>query len=96
MDMSLGCQMRWEAKFPELAAKETFVDYSDRLKNIKSKNAAIILSKMKVIYCFFETELNFTSFVKMFDFTNLKFTETLLDRIDEIFNLVLSSASEKN
>ncbi|MDE7439752.1 MAG: hypothetical protein K2N23_04520, partial [Clostridia bacterium] len=63
---------------------------------LQSKSAAIILSKMKVIYCFFETEMSFTSFIKMFDFTNLKFTESLLARIDEIFNLVLNSAAEKN
>ncbi|MDE7440239.1 MAG: hypothetical protein K2N23_07015, partial [Clostridia bacterium] len=37
MDMSLGCQMRWEAKFPELAANETFIDYSARLKELQSK-----------------------------------------------------------
>ncbi len=96
MDMSLGCQMRWEAKFPELAAKETFVDYSSRLKELESKNPAIILSKMKVIYCFFETELSFTQFIKMFDFTNLKFTEELLTRLDEVFSLVLNSSAEKN
>ena len=96
MDMSLGCQMRWETKFPELAAKENFVDYAVRTKEFESQNAAMILSKMKAIYCFFETDLSFVQFLKLFDFTKLSFTEELVKRLDEIFEIVLSSSSEKN
>lgn len=96
MDMSLACQMRWEAKFPELAAKENFVDYTTRTKELESKNPAVILSKMKAIYCFFDTDLSFVQFIKMFDFSRLEFTEELLKRINEVFEIVLKSSSEKN
>lgn len=96
VDMSLACQMRWEAKFPELAEKETIVDYGTRTSKIQSQNAAVILSKLKFLYCLFDTEINFIEFVKMFDFANEKYVKELLDRIEEIFNLVLDSSSEKN
>lgn len=96
MDMSLGCQMRWEAKFPELAAKETFIDYAMRLKEIKSVNSAIILAKMKAAYCFFDTDLSFLQFIKMFDFVTMEYTKELVERIDKIFEIVLNSSSEKN
>lgn len=96
MDMSLGCQMRWEAKFPELAARENFVDYTVRTKELESKNIANILSKMKAIYCFFETDLSFVQFVKMFDFTKRSFTEELIKRLNEVFEIVLNLSSEKN
>lgn len=96
MDLSLGCQMRWETKFPELAAKETIVDYAARTKELKSTNAAIVLSKMKLLYCFFETDLSFVQFIKMFDFSQLAYTELLVSRINEILELVLNSSAEKN
>ena len=96
LDLSLGCQMRWEAKFPALAEKETFVDYSSRLQKLKSENTAVILSKIKVVYCLFDTAMSFTDFLKMFDFTNIEFTEKLLARLDEFFTLILNSATEKN
>lgn len=96
LDMSLGCQMRWETMFPELAAKENFVDYAIRIKELESKNAAIILSKMKVIYCLFKTDLSFVQFVELFDFTKLSFTQELVKRLNEVFETVLKASSEKN
>ncbi|MCX4384540.1 MAG: hypothetical protein OSJ39_01920 [Clostridia bacterium] len=96
VDMSLACQMRWETKFPELAEIETVIDYATRTSNLKSQNAAVILSKLKFLYCLFDTEMSFIQFVKMFDFTNEKYVKGLLDRIQEIFSLVMGSSSEKN
>ncbi len=40
--------------------------------------------------------MSFIQFVKMFDFTNEKYVKGLLDRIQEIFSLVMGSSSEKN
>lgn len=96
VDMSLACQMRWEAKFPELAKNETIVDYAVRTSKIQSQNAAVILSKLKFLYCLFDTEMSFIQFVKMFDFSNEAYVTDLLKRIEEIFQLVLNSAAEKN
>jgi len=96
VDMSLACQMRWEAKFPELAKNETVVDYGQRTAKIQSTNAAVILCKLKFLYCLFETEMSFIQFVKLFDFTSEKYVKELIERIEEIFRLVLDSSSEKN
>lgn len=96
VDMSLACQMRWETKFPELAEKETIVDYGVRTSKIESQNAAVILSKLKFIYCLFDMDMSFIQFVKMFDFTDEKYVKELLDRIEETFKLVFNSSSEKN
>lgn len=96
VDMSLACQIRWEAKFPELAKNETIVDYAVRTSKIQSQNAAVILSKLKFLYCLFDTEISFIQFVKMFDFSNEAYVTDLLKRIEEIFQLVLNSAAEKN
>lgn len=96
VDMSLACQMRWEAKFPELAKNETVIDYATRTSKIQSQNAAVILSKLKFLYCLFDTEMSFIQFVKMFDFANEKYVKGLLDQIEEIFRIVLDSSAEKN
>lgn len=96
VDMSLACQMRWETKFPELAEKETIVDYGVRTSKIESQNAAVILSKLKFIYCLFDMDMSFIQFVKMFDFTDEKYVKELLDRIEETFKFVFNSSSEKN
>ncbi len=96
VDMSLACQMRWETKFPELAKTETVVDYGQRTAKMSSTNAAVILSKLKFLYCLFDTEMSFIQFVKMFDFTSEDYVKGLIARIEEIFQLVLDSSSEKN
>lgn len=95
-DNSLACQMRWEAKFPELAKTETFVDYATRVGKIKSSSAAIVVAKMKSIYCFFETTMSFIQFLKLFDFTRTDYVKELVSRLEEIFRIVLDSSAEKN
>lgn len=96
VDMSLACQMRWETRFPEMAKSETVIDYGQRTAKMQSTNAAVILSKLKFLYCLFDTEMSFIQFVKMFDFTSDKYVKTLIARIEEIFRIVFDSSSEKN
>lgn len=96
LDVSLACQMRWEAKFPELAAKEDLIDYAQRIKEAGSTSAAGILSMLKTVYCFFDTDMTFTRFLKMFDFSNAEYTERLVSEIKDIFEIVLEGAAEKN
>lgn len=96
LDNSLACQIRWEARFPELAKAETFVDYAVRVGKEESKNAAVVLAKMKVVYCLFDTPMSFVQFVKLFDFTRIDYVEELCARLKEIFEIVLESSSEKN
>jgi hypothetical protein len=99
LDMSLACQMRWEAAFPEMAKKENLVDYSKRIRDLDEFSLPVIISKMKTMYCYFDTEtvpLTFMQFLKMFDFTYEEYVKKLTDRIKEIFNIIFESASEKN
>lgn len=95
-DNSLACQMRWEARFPELAAKETFVDYAMRVGKNESKSAAVVLAKMKTVFCFFDTTMSFMQFLKLFDFSKSGYVEELVSRLQEVFDILLNSSAEKN
>ena len=96
IDTSLACQMRWEAHFPEMAKRETFVDYATRIGAVKSKGVAEILAEMKAIYCLFETEMSFTQFVKLFDISKKDYVENLVTRLKEALDVLLETSAEKN
>lgn len=96
LDMSLASQIRFEAKFPELAKNEDLLGYAQRLKDIKELSTAVILSNMKILYCWFDTELTFIEFLKLFDLTDLDYIKQLTGEIKTIFELVLNSSAEKN
>ncbi|MBQ7368711.1 MAG: hypothetical protein IJW60_03265 [Clostridia bacterium] len=95
-DFSLACQMKWEARFPAQAARETIVDYVSRISKIEN-SVATLLSKMKAVYCFIDGEnLSFEGFVKLFDFTRKSYVQTLTERLKEVLALFESEAAEKN
>ncbi len=96
LDLSLGCQMRWEQKFPQLAANEDLLSYTERVSKAKELTLPVIISKIKAIYCYFDTELTFVQFLKLFDLTNKDYIEKLTNQIKEIFESVYETASEKN
>lgn len=96
LDMSLASQIRFEAKFPELAKNEDLLGYAQRLKDIKELSTAVILSNMKILYCWFDTELTFIEFLKLFDLTDIDYVKQLTGEIKTIFELVLNSSAEKN
>ena len=48
IDTSLASQIRFEAKFPELAQNEDLFGYSKRICDIDSLSAGVIISKMKM------------------------------------------------
>lgn len=96
LDMSLASQIRFEAKFPQLAEKEDLFGYSKRICEIKDMSAAIIISKIKMLYCWFETDMDFIEFLKMFDLTDEIYIEKLTSKMQEIFNLVFNGSAEKN
>lgn len=96
LDMSLASQIRFEAKFPELAKNEDLIGYAKRLKETKELSTPIILSNMKILYCWFDTDLSFIDFLKLFDLTDLDYIKNLTNEIKEIFGLVLDSSAEKN
>ena len=91
----LGMQLRWEAKFPELAAQCSVTDYASRVAKMPS-DAASLLSKLKCIYCFLETDMRFLEFIRLFDFTKKEYVQELVHRIGEAFKVMLDGAAEKN
>ena len=96
LDMSLASQIRFETKFPELAEREDLYGYAKRISEINSLSAAVIISKMKMLYCWFDTEIQFIDFLKMFDLTDLEYTKKLTDKMNEIFSIVYNGSAEKN
>lgn len=96
VDSTLHSQMRWEARFPELAEHESIVDYITRIKEVDGTSIAVIISKMKVIYCFLDTELTFEQFLKMFDYSQKEYVKKLIERLKEAFEAIFDAAAEKN
>ena len=96
LDMSLASQIRFEAKFPELAKNEDLLGYAQRLKDIKELSTAVILSNMKILYCWFDTDLTFIEFLKLFDLTDIDYVKRLMEEIKTVFDLILNGSAEKN
>lgn len=96
LDVSLVSQMRWERKFPTQASKEDLESFTERISKVEASSIGVILSKMKVLYCYFDTNLTFEQFMQMFDLSNLEFTKKLTNKLTETFNIIFGEASEKN
>lgn len=96
LDMSLASQMRYEAKFPELAEKEDLYSYSKRISEVQETTAPVIISKMKMLYCWFDTEIRFIDFLKLFDLTDIEYVKKLTKEMQEIFTIILKGSAEKN
>ena len=96
LDVSLNCEMRWEANFPQQAEVEDLISYTERVCRIEKNSLPVIVSKMKTVYCYFATDLTFNEFLKMFDFTNGEYLKELIDALKSVFDIVFGSAVEKN
>lgn len=96
LDMSLASQIRFESKFPNLAEREDLYGYSKRISKEESLTAPVIISKMKMLYCWFDTEICFIDFLKMFDLTDIDYVKKLTNEIKTIFEIILDGSAEKN
>ena len=96
LDMSLNAQIRFEAKFPDLAQREDLFGYSQRIFGIEEKSSALIVSKFKLIYCWLDTEMSFKDFLKLFDLSDEKYIKKLVETLNSIFKLISSESAEKN
>lgn len=97
LDTSLAAQVRFETKFPELAQKEDLDGYSKRICKVEELSVALIISKMKMLYCWFDTDLCFVDFLKLFDLTDTDYTVNKLTKaIKEAFELIFDGSAEKN
>ena len=96
MDTTLVSQMRFESKFPEMAAREDLISYAQRIMAVKELTVAKIISELKIVYCFFDTDKTFIEFLKMFDLADEEYVLRFVEEIKGVFDLVLGSSSEKN
>lgn len=97
LDTSLASQIRFETKFPDLAQREDLDGYSKRICKVEELSVAAIISKMKMLYCWFDTDLCFIDFLKLFDLTDTDYTVNRLTKaIKEAFELIFDGSAEKN
>lgn len=97
IDTSLASQIRFETKFPKMAEREDLFNYSKRICEIEDLTAPIIISKMKMLYCWFDTELEFIDFLKLFDLTDTDYTINKLTKaMKEAFEIIFNASAEKN
>lgn len=95
LDMTLAAQMRFEQKFPEIAKREDLYDYTKRILSY-SLSREQILSLLKTLYCWFDTNIQFIEFIKLFDFSDKQYVDKLLQKLDETFKIIFDSPVEKN
>ncbi len=100
IDTSIFAEERWESHFPRNAANETLFAYIERVQENKLVDKAHIMSNLKAIFCFIESDeiTDFKSFCQMFDLADGEYLKKLTDKIAYIFNLVLdnSATTSKN
>ena len=96
VDTSLASQIRFESKFPDLAQKEDLEGYSKRICAIEQLSAPVIISKMKMLYCWFDTDITFIDFLKLFDLTDIEYINKMTNAIKEAFEIIFSASAEKN
>lgn len=96
LDVSLAAQIRFETKFPTLAEREDLFGYSQRIFEIKDLSVGLIISKLKMIYCWLDTEMGFNDFLKLFDLTDEKYIKKLVEAMNTTFQIVADGSAEKN
>lgn len=96
VDMTLLAQSRFEKNFPKMAEHENLLEYSQRICEIEDLKAEVILSKMKMLYCWFDTDMTYEEFVKLFDLTDKEYIEKLSTKIGKVFDLIFNGSAEKN
>jgi hypothetical protein len=96
IDTSLLAQQRFESKFPKLAEKEDLEGYSKRICAVETLSIAVIISKMKMLYCWFDTDMSFEDFLRLFDLTDVEYIKKLVNVFKEAFELIFNASAEKN
>lgn len=96
LDMSIAAQIRFETKFPALAEREDLLGYSQRIFEINDLSLGLIISKLKMIYCWFDTEMGFNDFLKLFDLSDESYMKKLIKAMNDTFEIVADGSAEKN
>lgn len=96
IDTSLFAEERWEQNFPLQAKSETLFAYVERVGAAGLvDNKAHILSNLKALYCFIESDklADWKTFLKMFDLADTAYLTRLTDKIKYVFEIALSTAT---
>lgn len=95
VDTSIFAEQRWEAHFPLNAERETLFAYVERIQEESKRGNINFLSILKAVYCFIECDeiQDFKSFCQLFDISDKNYFKRLTDKIEEIFNFVLTSSA---
>lgn len=96
VDVSLASQIRYETKFPDLAKREDLYNYSQRISEMKELSAGKILSWLKLLYCWIDTEIEFVDFVKLFDLTDQDYVKEFVNSLANAFDKIIDGSAEKN
>ncbi|MBS1362729.1 MAG: hypothetical protein HPY96_00635 [Bacilli bacterium] len=103
VDTTVFAEERWQKHFPENARNETLFAYVERINNqnkTASKDAVMIHSNLKALYCFLESDNlpTFKTFVQLFDLSDSVTLEKQVKVLQNVFNTVLHSSaiSQKN
>ena len=96
IDTSLLAQQRFESKFPKLAEREDLEGYSKRICAVEELSMAVIISKMKMLYCWFDTDMTFEDFLRLFDLTDIEYINKMTTAIKEAFEIIFNASAEKN
>lgn len=96
LDTSLASQIRWEASFPEQALHEDLFTYTQRISKQDQVTGPVLISKMKTLYCWFDTDISFIDFLKMFDLSDPAYVKKLTSQISAVWQSIVDSSAEKN
>ncbi len=97
INTSITAEQKWEEEFKEQAKNETLFNYIARIgsSNLKTADTSLLLSAFKALYCLIECEdiLNFKQFLTLFDFSEEKRFEKLINEVTNIFEIALSNSA---
>lgn len=105
VDPSINAQTRFEANFPLIAEKGIdLIEYTrnihEKFNNSKSKNGTLSLSEigvlLKVMYCWFDTDISFDDFVTLFTLGDLDQQKKTTEKFIKIIEMIFGSSAEKN
>ena len=96
LDMSLAAEERFERKFPEVAKSIDLQQYMENVNNGGTMSRAKLLSMLKCLYCWFDTQYSFTEFLQHFDISDIDYITKLVERLKTVFGIILEEATEKN
>jgi hypothetical protein len=98
VDTSVYSEERWEQNFPTLAAHEGLFQYIERINKDAVTERVRVISMLKAIFCFIESEevSTYKQFAQMFNLANVEYTDNLILKLKSAFNLILNGSSVKN